>query len=111
MRRTEEKALIIETFGGVNNLVDEITLPPQLSPWVHGCFADERGHMVRIPGKVLVSSNASSGVVLSITQLTFAERGGVVVHQSSKWIFHSDITQLTTDTDITPDSVLEPIIL
>lgn len=115
MERTNEEPYIIESFGGVNQLVDELELRGKdgkgLTPWMRGLYTTELENVKRLPGKRLNSSNTTGGHVLTLQQLEFINRNVLLIHQSSAYMVEDDLTELQSGVDITPLIPTEPFIL
>jgi len=112
MERTNEEPYIIESFGGVNQLVDELELRGKggkgLTPWTHGLYTTELENEERLPGKRLNSSNSTGGHVLTLQQLEFTNRNVLLVHQSSNYVIEDDLTELQSNIDVTTLVPTEP---
>lgn len=107
-RRTERDELIIENLEGCNQLIDDLTLKPESPQWMHGCFANAKMNVERIPGKLLNSSATTGGHVLTLKQLDFTDRTVLMIHQSSNYSIETDLTNLMTERDVTPLAPIEP---
>jgi len=114
MERTNEEPYIIESFGGVNQLVDELELRGKggkgLTPWTHGLYTTELENEERLPGKRLNSSNSTGGHILVLQQLRFVGKTILFIHQSSNWLIENDLTELMSDSDVTTLLPTEPFI-
>ena len=114
MERTNEEPYIIEDFGGVNQLIDELELRGKeergVTPWMSGLYDNGHQNVERIPGKLLNTSNTTGGHILVLQQLDFANRNVLLIHQSSNYITEDDLTELQSDLGITPALPIEPFI-
>lgn len=114
MERTNEEPYIIESFGGINQLIDELELRGKdekgLTPWMHGLYATERENVKRLPGKHLNSSVTTGGHVLTLYQMEFVDRNVLLIHQSSAYLIEDDLTELQSSVDVTPLLPTEPFI-
>lgn len=108
--RTQKESKIIEDFEGINNLVDELKLSDEFTPWSHGGYYNEKAEFERIKGKKLNSSVTTGGHVLTLHQLEFTDRDVLFIHQSSDWKIESDLSELMTEPEITSLVPLEPFI-
>lgn len=109
-RRTSEPPVIVETLGGVNQVLDQLNLPPESTPWLHGMFPNARGDLERIPGKLANSTGSLGSHVLSLTQLEFSGKSVVLIHQGSQLKTEDDVTTLMTTPGSPFDSPVHPLI-
>lgn len=107
--RTEHDLLVVESFRGVNQIVDELNLVPEFCPWAHGGFFNRESAFERLPGK-MPSSATTGGLVLTLTQLTFADTDTVLIHQSSNWIVNDSVEELLVEQEETLLTPMEPFI-
>lgn len=114
MDRANEEPYVIDYFGGINQLIDELELRDDkergLTPWMHGLYATGRGTVRRIPGKHLNSSVTTGGHILTLQQMEFKDKNVVLVHQSSNYIVEDDLTELQSTVDVDPLSPTQPFI-
>ena len=108
--RTESEKHIVDVFRGVNDIVDELKLADELTPWSHGGYYNERAEFERLKGKKLNSSNSTGGHILTLQQVVFADKDVLLVHQSSNWLAETDLSELTSTEPDPPVSPLEPFI-
>jgi len=96
----------IREFKGVNTAIDSVRLPDALVERSYGASPNDQGDMERIKGKVL-NTASTFGRVLTLGQLDFEHKRGVIVHASTSylWILSPDLSQ--PEPDVTP---LRPVI-
>ena len=109
-RRTDETPFVIQEFGGVDQVFDELKLPQGAVPWLTGAFPSRQKTVNRIPGKKLVSSATTGGMILTLHQLTFMDRNVVLVHRDSAYLVEDDLRELTGDVDVSPLLPTEPFL-
>ena len=109
-RRTSEPPLVVETLGGVNQVIDQLNLPEQDTPWLHGMMPDNRGNLTRIPGKIRNSTASEGSHVLTLHQLEFSDKSRVFIHQGSEVKLEDDVTALAVEQGTVFDSPIHPII-
>jgi len=94
MLRTNERLRIIDTFGGVNDSVDEIKMPGELVRRSNGGRYTGRGEFERIPGKQVMSTSTAWGVLLGLRQIEFQDRMVVIIHSSNVYEAETDLFPL-----------------
>lgn len=108
--RTQNNLLIIDDFRGVNNIVDDLKLSPDHTPWSHGGYYNEKAEFERLQGKKLNSSATTGGHILVLQQMAFTDRNVMLIHQSSNWFIEDDLTELMSEPDVTTLTPTEPFI-
>ena len=109
-KRTEHEILVIDNFDRVNQLVDELKLSKGFSPWLEGLYSNSKRQLTRIPGKLLNQTGTTGGRVLSLHQLSFADKTFLIIHQSTNILMEEDLTSLMDTTDVSTLVPTEPFI-
>lgn len=109
-RSASRDTKIIDDFRNLNQVVDEVMLSDDQSPWARGGHFDERLDFVRIPGKLPHTSATTGGHVLTLAQLSFVNGDVVLIHQDNEYKTESDVSCLTELTAGIAGSPLEPFI-
>jgi len=87
----------ITNFRGCNDLIEEVSLPPDFVPWSHGGYYNERAQLERVRGKLAATSTTSSGLILSLHQLQFPSQNVLVVQASSTMTAYQALEALRSD--------------
>lgn len=99
--RTGGPTWVVDDFSGINQVVDEVKLPPTHVRWSHGGQFTERKEFHRLCGKKAISSSSSYGSFLSIAHLVFNNRNVVVTHSSHSYQYEEDLSSLV---NVVPDT-------
>lgn len=107
--RTNNHILSIQELGGVNDLVDEVKLPPEYVGESSGGYYNVRHELERRGGSLAVTSAATGGPVWTLRTLEFADRRLVLSHTSSRyelWSSSSMACLLTGSTTASPEVIV-----
>ena len=88
MRRTSEYISMLQGLTGIRQVGED-----HLDE-VHGMYDREALSLERIPGKVLMSSGATSGPIWTLTQMRFQGRNAVFRHEGVGFIGQDDVAEL-----------------
>lgn len=108
MLRTGDHTHTIDSFEGVNDMVDSVRLPKGAVPYSLGGFYSEQGDFRRVGGKMLTENSTALGSVLTIRQLSFSETTFVIVHTSTLYRRYTNLDTLVSSNSST--SIFGPII-
>ena len=96
MIRSKGPHNIIDEFSGVSDIIDEVKVPDDLVTWASGAHPTEQKRMVRIPGKLTNATSTSLGKIFALKQLGFSDLDVVVVHTSTVYEVHDDMSLLVS---------------
>jgi len=99
-QRTEGPVLVIDNLSGVNQLIHDLNLTKEATPWLRGMFPDDKGNLQRIPGKLAMTTGSFGGPVFTLHQLEFTDKDLVLIHQSSNYKIETDVSELLSSQTI-----------
>ncbi len=85
---------IIDSFGNLNQVVDEIQQKDEDSPWICGAFVNENRHIEKLRGKKGKLLNTTGGSVFTVQQMNFLYGDQVFVHQGTEWYAEDNVSDL-----------------
>ncbi len=86
--------LVIREFGGINDAVDAVVLPPPFTSWIMGAYVNSRKQLTKVPGKVLISTGVGAFRVLTLQQLSFSDSESVFVRAFTSVGSQSSVSEL-----------------
>jgi hypothetical protein len=109
----EGRPFRIESFRGIDQVIDEVKLPKEFTPWARGGYFSESNEFTRIPGKKLLDPLSSGGHILTLQQMSFQDgTEAVLVHRGANYSYVEDVSELSEGKEPeTPPPPTDPMFL
>lgn len=94
--RTKGNVQFVGAFSGINDMVDEVKLAPEMVRASIGGYFTEQNEFKRLGGKLMNSNTTYNGRIMDIHQLRFDDVDVVVFHSSNQVMYDTNMRTLTT---------------